>query len=330
VDHVNLGRTGLRVSRLCLGTMTFGLQCDEERSRAVMDRAFDSGITFFDTADAYPLGGSLDTVGVTEEIVGRWLAGRADDVILATKCHVPMSRRRWDRGNSRRHIVAAVDESLRRLGTDRIDLYQMHAWDPHTPMDETLQALDDLVRAGKIVYAGVSNWPAWRVARSLGRSEARGWARIDSVQPRYNLLFRRFEQDLFPMCVEEGIGCIPYNPLAGGLLTGKHQPAAGPADDTRFRLGSAAERYMDRYWHPDEFATVNALRPLADEAAISLAQLAIGWVLAQPAVTAPILGASRPDQLDDALRAVDKPLEADLLERLDELTRSWRRSDDER
>ncbi len=181
--YTQLGGTGLPVSRLCLGTMTFGLQCDEDTSVAILDRALEAGITFLDTADAYPLGGDQTTVGRTEEIVGRWMAGRRDEVIVATKCHYPMSARRWDRGNSRKHVTSAVEASLRRLGTDHIDLYQLHAWDERTPLDETLRALDDLVRAGKVVHVGVSNWPAWRVARSLGRSEATGSSGCGACSP---------------------------------------------------------------------------------------------------------------------------------------------------
>jgi 1-deoxyxylulose-5-phosphate synthase len=330
VNHTNLGRTGLRVSRLCLGTMTFGFQCDEETSTAILDRAFDAGITFLDTADAYPLGANGSTLGRTEEIIGRWMVGKRDDVVLATKCHYPMSRRPWDRGNSRKHILEAVEESLRRLQTDHLDVYQLHAWDEHTPLDETLGALDHLVRSGKVLYAGVSNWPAWRLARSLGRSEALGAARVDCVQPRYNLLFRRFETDLFPLCDEEGIGCIPYNPLAGGLLTGKHRKDEGPTEGTRFTLGTAAERYQDRYWNDEEFAAVEALRKVADEAGRPMAELAIGWVLAQPAVTAPIVGASTPEQLQAAINAQEEPLDLDTFAQMDGLTEHFRRSDQER
>ena len=261
--HVRLGRTGLPVSRLCLGTMTFGLQCDEPASAAIMDRAAAGGITFFDTADVYPVGGGLETVGRTEEIVGRWLAPRRHDVVIATKCSGAMSGRPWDRGTSRKHILDAIEGSLRRLRTDYVDLYQLHHPDPATPIDETLRALDDVVRAGKARYVGCSNFPAYKVARALGRSEVLGVCRFDSVQPRYNLLFRQIERELLPLCLEEGIGVIPYNPIAGGLLSGKHRREAGPTAGTRFTLGNAAERYQDRYWHEREFATVDALRPLA-------------------------------------------------------------------
>ena len=328
--HVRLGRTGLPVSRLCLGTMTFGLQCDEPASAAIMDRAAAGGITFFDTADVYPVGGGPETVGRTEEIVGRWLAPRRHDVVIATKCSGAMSGRPWDRGTSRKHILDAIEGSLRRLRTDYVDLYQLHHPDPATPIDETLRALDDIVRAGKARYVGCSNFAAYKVARALGRSEVLGVCRFDSVQPRYNLLFRQIERELLPLCLEEGIGVIPYNPIAGGLLSGKHRREAGPTAGTRFTLGNAAERYQDRYWHEREFATVDALRPLAQEAGLPLAGLAVAWTLAHPAITSAIIGASRPEQLDDLLVAVEKPISADLKARLDELTLEYRWGDDPR
>src|SRR5438876_109262 len=301
MKYTRLGRTGLSVSRLCLGTMTFGLQCDEATSRAILDRAFAGGITFLDTSDVYPLGGTLETVGRTEEIIGRWLGARRRDVVFATKVFGATSarpwgrglslkqliegvggslsclgtvgrteeiigrwlgaRRRdvviatkvfgatsarpWDRGLSRKHILDAIDASLRRLGTDYVDLYQAHHPDASAPIDETLRAFDDIVRAGKARYVGCSNFPAWQTARALGRSELLGLARFDCVQPRYNLLFRQPERDLLPLCLEEGVGVIPYNPLAGGFLTGKHHKDAGPAPGTRFTLASAAARYRE-------------------------------------------------------------------------------------
>jgi aryl-alcohol dehydrogenase (NADP+) len=327
MEHVRLGRTGLRVSRVCLGTMTFGLQCDEPTSVAILDRAAEAGVTFLDTADVYPLGGDRGTVGRTEEILGRWMKGRRDDVIVATKAFGRTGSRPWQQGNSRQHLMEAVEASLRRLQTDHIDLYQLHGTDPDTPIDETLGALDDLVRQGKVRYVGCSNFLAWRLARAIGRSEALGLVRFESVQPRYNLLFRQIERELLPLCEEEGVGVIPYNPLAGGLLTGKHRTSSAPTEGTRFTLGNAARNYQERYWHEGEFATVEALVPLAEDAGIPMAQLAVGWVLAQPAVTAPIVGASRPDQLDATLKAVESPLDADLVARLDELTAEYRRGD---
>ncbi len=281
--HVRLGRTGLEVSRLCLGTMTFGYQCDEPTSVAILDAAADAGITFLDTADVYPLGGGLDTVGRTEEIVGRWLRGRRDRFVVATKCVGRTGPDRWDQGASRKHVLDAIDASLRRLGTDYVDLYQLHFDDESTPIDETLEALDLVVRSGKARYVGCSNFLAYRLARAIGRSEARGLVRFDSVQPRYNLLFRQIERELLPLCAEEGVGVIPYNPLAGGLLTGKHAAASPPTEGTRFTLGSAGDIYQDRYWHEREHATVEALGPLAREAGCSMTTLAVAWVLAHPA-----------------------------------------------
>jgi aryl-alcohol dehydrogenase (NADP+) len=326
MDHVRLGRTGLQVSRLCLGTMTFGYQCDEPTSRAILDTAAAGGITFIDTADAYPVGGRLDTVGRTEEILGRWLEGRRQDYVLATKCFNPMSSRPWDRGSSRKHVLDAIDGSLRRLRTDHVDLYQLHYPDADTPMDETLRALDDVVRSGRARYVGCSNFLAYQVARALGRSEALGVARFESVQPRYNLLFRENERELLPLCQEERLAVIPYNPIAGGLLSGKHAPGP-PPEGSRFTLGSAAQRYQDRYWHERMFETVEAIRALAAEAGLPLVTLAVRWVMAHPAVTAPIVGASRPEQLAPALAAAEKPLSQDLKARLDELTMEYRRGD---
>ena len=326
--HVRLGRTGLQVSRLCLGTMTFGLQCDEPASVAILDRAAAGGITFLDSADVYPLGGGLDTVGRTEEILGRWLRGRRQDFVVATKCAGVMSDRPWDRGASRKHILDAIEASLRRLRTDYVDLYQIHHPDPKTPIDETLRALDDVVRAGKARHVGCSNYYAYQVARALGRSEVQGLARFDSVQPRYNLLFRQVERELFPLCAEEGLGVIPYNPIAGGLLSGKHRRETGPLAGTRFTHPTAGARYRERYWHEHQLETVEALRPLAAEAGISMAQMAVAWVLENPVVTSPIVGASCPEQLDDALAAVDKGLDADLKTRLNDLTREYRWGDD--
>jgi aryl-alcohol dehydrogenase (NADP+) len=238
-----------------------------------------------------------------------------------------MSRRPWDAGNSRKHILDAVDASLRRLQTDYIDLYQLHGPDPSTPIDETLRALEDVVRAGKVRYVGCSNFLAYQVARAIGRSEALGVVRFDSVQPRYNLLFREIERELLPLCREEGVGVIPYNPIAGGLLSGKHNREAGPEEGSRFTLGSAAERYQDRYWHEGMFDTVEQLRPIAQQAGMTMAQMSVAWVMANGAITAPIIGASRPEQLDDSLAAAATPLPGDLKAKLDELTANYRRGD---
>jgi aryl-alcohol dehydrogenase (NADP+) len=327
MDHVRIGNTGLLVSKLCLGTMTFGLQCDETTSAAIMDRAADGGITFFDTADVYPLGGGLSTVGRTEEIVGEWLRGKREKFVVATKCVGRTGPAAWEQGGSRKHVLAAVEGSLRRLGTDYIDLYQLHAPDPSTPIDETLGALDDLVHAGKVRYVGCSNFLAYQVARALGRSEARGLVRFDSVQPRYNLLFRQIERELLPLCAEEGLGVIPYNPIAGGLLSGKHNAAGPPTEGTRFTLGNAADNYQNRYWHDQEFATVEELRKIAEREGIPLVTLAVAWVLAHPAVTAPIIGASRPDQLESSLAAAEFTMSVELKDELDGATRPYRLGD---
>jgi len=331
MKHIQFGRTGLRVSRLCLGTMTFGLQCDEAQSQAIMDASAEGGIDFLDTADVYPLGGDGGTVGRTEEIVGRWLRGKRQSFVLATKCFGQMGPKPWDQGMSRKHIVEAIEGSLRRLGTDYVDLYQLHGFDPLTPLDEALEALDSVVKSGKARYVGVSNWMGHRLARALGRSEVKNLVRIDSVQPRYNLLFRSFERDLLPLCQEEGIAVIPYNPMAGGLLTGKHQHKGAPPEGSRFTLGRAGAVYQARYWHEREFETIEALRAVADEAGMSLARLAVAWVLSNPAITAPIIGASRPEQLADSLAAGEAgPLPADLKAKLDDLTHGWRAVDAER
>jgi aryl-alcohol dehydrogenase (NADP+) len=307
--------------------MTFGLQSDEETAYSILDRATEGGVTFLDTADAYPLGGDLSTVGRTEEILGRWLHDKRDRFILATKCFGVTGAEPWARGSSRKHILDAVDASLRRLGTDYIDLYQMHNFDTETPIDETLGALDDLVRTGKVRYVGCSNFLAYRLARALGRSEARDLVRFVSAQPRYNLLFRQIERELLPLCLEEGVGVIPYNPIAGGLLSGKHDFSAPPPDGSRFTLGNAASNYQDRYWHDREFATVEELRKIAQRESVSLVTLSVAWVLANPAVTAPIIGASRPDQLDASLAAAEFTMSDELKSELDELTREYRMGD---
>jgi aryl-alcohol dehydrogenase-like predicted oxidoreductase len=309
--------------------MTFGYQCDEATSVAILDAAAEAGITFIDTADAYPLGAPASVFGRTEEIVGAWLHGRRDRSILATKCFFPTGPSPWDAGNSRKNIIRALDASLRRLGTDYIDLYQLHSWDANTPIDETLQALDDVVRSGKVRYIGCSNFLAYQLARSVGRAEVLRTAGFVSVQPRYNLLFRENERELFPFCGEEGIAVIPYNPLAGGFLSGKHQPGA-PTEGGRFTLGFAAGRYQERYWHDRMFAMVEQLRPIAAETGVSMATMAVQWVLANPVITSPIIGASRPDQLADSVAAVTVPLDPEVKVRLDDLTHEFRFGDNAR
>ncbi len=327
MEHARLGRTGLQVSRLCLGTMTFGLQSDESTAVAILDRAAEGGIDFLDSSDAYPLGGDLSTRGITEEILGRWLRGKRDRFVVATKCFAPTGPAPFDAGNSRKHIMAAIDASLRRLQTDYIDLYQLHGYDRETPIDETLGALDDLVRSGKVRYTGCSNFLTYQLVRTIGRSETLRLARFDSVQPRYNLLFRQIEREMLPFCLEEGVGVIPYNPIAGGLLSGKHSRSAPPPDGTRFTLGTAGGMYQERYWHDPEFDTVEELRELAKQAGVNLVTLSVAWVMANKAVTAPIIGASRPEQLDASLAAADLVLDDDLKARLDDHTHQYRMGD---
>jgi aryl-alcohol dehydrogenase-like predicted oxidoreductase len=327
MEHVRLGRSGLQVSRLCLGTMTFGLQSDEATGVAVMDKAVEGGVDFFDTSDAYPLGGDLTTRGRTEEIIGRWLPGKRDRIIIATKCFAPTGPAPFDGGNSRKHILSAVEASLRRLGTDYIDLYQLHGYDQNTPIDETLSALDDLVHSGKVRYIGCSNFLTYQLVRAIGRSETLRLARFDSVQPRYNLLFRQIEREMLPFCAEDGVGVISYNPIAGGLLAGKHDRSAPPPEGSRFTLGNAGPMYQDRYWHERMFDTVEAVRKLADEAAVNIATLSVAWVLANKAITAPIIGASKPNQLDATLAAATYALDPDLKGHLDDLTYEYRLGD---
>jgi aryl-alcohol dehydrogenase-like predicted oxidoreductase len=304
-----LGRTGLKVSSLCLGTMTFGHQCDERTSFAIMDRATEGGLTFLDTADAYPVPPTPETAGRTEQIVGAWLHGKRDRFVLATKCRLRVGTGPNDEGLSRRHVLQAAEDSLRRLRTDYIDLYQAHSPDPDTPLEETLRAFDDLVRQGKVRYVGCSNYPAWQVALALGISDRLGLARFDCVQPRYNLLYRDAEAELLPLCRDQGLGVIAYNPLAGGFLTGKYASLEAPPANTRFSLGKTGELYRERYWHQAHLEAVAGLRRHFGER--SLVSVAVAWVLAQPGITAAIIGASRPEQLDATLAGAELKLDAE-------------------
>jgi len=316
-----MGRTGLKVSEICLGTMTFGRQCDEAASFAIMDTAVEQGIDFFDTADAYPMGGTLETVGSTEEIVGKWLKGRRQQIILATKCWGAMSRRPNDRGLSRKHIFDAVEASLRRLQTDYIDLYQAHAPDPETPIEETIRAFDDLVHQGKVRYVGCSNFGAWLLATALWTSDKHGLARIDCVQPRYNILFREIENELLPLCHQHGVGVIAYNPLGGGFLTGKYKAGAEPSRETRFGFLSGRTRsvYHKRYWQDEQFAAIEHLRAHFSSRDKSLVQVAIAWVLAQPDITSAIVGATSAEQLRQSVSATEVTLDAEEMETCNEV-----------
>jgi aryl-alcohol dehydrogenase-like predicted oxidoreductase len=314
-----LGRTGLQVPVLCLGTMTFGQQCDDATSFAILDRAWEAGLRFLDTADVYPLGGTVDTVGRTEEIIGRWMRERKnrDALLVATKCRGRMGPGANDEGLSRYHVLRAAEASLRRLGTDRIDLYQTHFFDPRVPIDETLRALDDLVRAGKVRYVGCSNYPAWRLAEALAASERLGLARFDSVQPRYNLLYREIETELLPLCRAAGLAVLPYNPLAGGFLSAKYQKGEPPREGTRFTLGYAGRMYQARYWQEAQFEEVAALAKEVGARGLDMVTVALAWVLAQPGVTSAIVGASRPEQLEPAIAAPALALDDELRALLD-------------
>lgn len=315
-----LGRTGLKVSEICLGTMTFGHQCDEKTSFAIMDRAADGGVDFIDTADVYPVPPSPETAGRSEDIVGAWLRGKRDRFVLATKCRARTGHGPNDEGLSRRHILRSVEGSLRRLGTDYIDLYQTHSPDPDTPQEETLRAFDDLVRQGKVRYIGCSNYPAWQLALAVGISFRHDLHHFSCVQPRYNLLYREIESELLPLCRDQGIGVIAYNPLAGGFLSGKYRSLESPPPGTRFTLGKTGELYRERYWQQAQLEAVDQLRGFLEPRGRSLVQVAVAWVLAQPGITAAIVGASKPEQLDESLAAADLTLD---LEEREACNLSW-------
>jgi aryl-alcohol dehydrogenase-like predicted oxidoreductase len=306
-----MGQTGLKVSALCLGTMTFGHQCDEPTSVAILDRAAEGGVTFLDCADVYPVPPSIETAGRSEEILGRWLQGKRDRFVLATKCRMRVGPGLNDEGLSRRHILHAAENSLRRLRTDYIDLYQTHSPDPETSDEETLRALDDLVRQGKVRYLGCSNYPAWQVAWDLGISARLNLARFDCVQPRYNLLYRQIEEELLPLSQQQGLGVIAYNPLAGGFLSGKYRTLEQVPEGTRFALGKTGELYRQRYWQRAQWQAVEELRQHFEPRGKSLVTVAIAWVLSQPGITAAIVGASRPEQLDASLQAIHCALDAE-------------------
>ena len=305
-----MGRSGLRVSEICLGTMTFGFQTEQDEASRIMDAAYDGGVNFIDTSDVYPIG--APQVGTTEEIVGDWLAGKPrDSVVLATKCRGAMGPGPNDVGLSRAHIMSAVEASLRRLKTDHIDLYQMHAPDPATPIDETLSALDDLVRQGKVRYIGTSNYRAYELAKALGVSERLNLARFDCNQPRYNILYREIESEILPLCAAEGVGTIAYNPLAGGFLTGKYESTEDLQEGTRFTLGDAGPRYRARYWDEVQFAEVQRLKAYFTKRDISLTHASIAWCVAQAGITSAIVGASRAEQIVDSLAYQDVELSDD-------------------
>jgi 1-deoxyxylulose-5-phosphate synthase len=325
MQFTKFGRTGLTVSRMILGTGTFGKQTDEAQAHGMLDKAAGAGVNFIDTADIYPPGAE---VGSSEVITGRWLGNKRGRFILATKGGGAMGPAAWDAGNSRKHILDAVEASLRRLKTDYIDLYQLHMDDPATPLDEMAEAMDTIVRSGKARYIGVSNFLAYRLARALGRQDALRLARFVSAQPRYNLLFREVERELFPLAQEDGIAVIPFNPLAGGLLSGRYQHSDTP-EQGRFsaELGGFGKLYQTRYWHEREFETVGKIKEIAEHEATPMATLSVAWILANPAITSVILGASRIEQLTDTLAAADYKLDHAVKAKLDEASIEYRRGD---
>jgi aryl-alcohol dehydrogenase-like predicted oxidoreductase len=323
METVNLGRSGLRVSRLCLGTMIFGTQLDQDAAFAVMDRALDLGIDFIDVADVYPVPPSPDLWGRTEEIVGNWLSDRRPRATVATKCVNRVGPGANDLGGSRKHVIEACEASLRRLQVERIDLYYLHHSDLLAPMDETFEALDRLVQDGKIHYVGVSNFEAWQLGLASTIIAERRLARITAVQPRYNLLNRTYERDLLPLAGAAGIGVVPYNPLGAGMLTGKYRRGQEPPADSRFGWGEYGQMYQRRYWSDRMFDVAEAVEAVGRELGVSPARVALAWLLAQPGVTAPIVGASRPEQLDDSVGALDVQLSSEHLDRLGQVSQPF-------
>lgn len=326
---VRLGNTGLRVSRLSLGTMTFGGQCDAQAVDRILGKAVDAGINLLDTANVYPFGKDIARNGTSERMVGEWIAaqpGRRQSVLLATKAGGVMGPGPCDRGASRKHLLDSVDASLQRLRTDYVDLFQVHHDDPDTGLEETLLALDTIVRSGRARYVGVSNFLAYRAALALGIGRAQGFMPLVSVQCRYSLLFRELERELFPLARETGLGVLAYNPLAGGLLTGRYQPGQ-EADGGRFGSGDASVAYRQRYWNDPCITTAQKLGGIAAEEGVPLATLAISWVLANPAVTSCILGASQVAQLGDTVAGATYVLSGSLKTRLDEMTHEFRFGD---
>ncbi len=302
MDYIRLGTTGLKVSRICLGCMSFGSQQDwmlpEEPSRAIIRRAVEAGINFFDTANVY-------SIGESEEILGRALKDfgvRRDEAVIATKVYFPMSRRQNDRGLSRKHILASVDASLRRLGVDHLDLLQIHRFDDDTPIEETLEALDEVVRAGKALYLGASTMAAWQFAKMLFAQKQRGLARFVSMQNSYSLIYREEEREMIPLCLDQGVGLIPYSPLGGGLLAGNRKAGT---------VRSKGERASARFRRPEDDAVVDAVAQAAEARGMGPARVALAWVLSRPGVAAPIVGVTKVEQLEDALHATELALTAE-------------------
>ena len=317
MNYRKLGRTGLKVSSLCLGTMQWGWTADEKTAFALMDAFAESGGNFLDTADFYSRWLPGHTGGESEEIIGRWIKERHNrsSIILATKVRHPMGPGPNDQGLSRKHILEAVDASLRRLNTDYIDLYLMHAFDAETPIDETLRTLDDIQRAGKVRYVGASNYPAWRLVEALWKADILNTVRFDLLEPHYNLVLREeFERDLKTICEQYQIGVTPYSPLANGFLTGKYTRNGTPESA---RAGSVLKRYNnDTAWQ-----TLEVVQRIAKEIGSTPSAVSLAWLLAQPVITAPIIGANSVAQLQQSLAALDISLTSAQLAQLDEVSK---------
>ncbi len=318
MEYRRLGRTGLKVAPLCLGTMQWGWTADEPTSFVVMDAYMEAGGNFLDTADVYSRWVEGNPGGVSEEIIGRWMKerGNREQVVLATKVRGEMGPGPNDKGLSRKHIMDAVDASLRRLQTDYIDLYQTHSYDADTPIDETLRALDDLQRSGKVRYVGASNYPAWRLMEALWSAEANGTTRFDSLQPHYNLANRaEFERELKAVCENYEVAVIPYSPLAAGFLTGKYSRDTVPDSDR-------AKGVRSRYFNEAGWRTLDALKAVAEETSSAPAAVALAWLLAQEVITSPIIGANSVEQLQDSLAALDLSLSEEQVSRLNDAS-AW-------
>lgn len=317
MDYKSLGNTGLRVSELCLGAMSFGRETPEATSYDILDKFMEAGGNFIDTADVY-------TQGVSETIVGLWMKDhRRDDLVIATKVRFPMGDSPNDYGLSRKHIMAGVEASLERLRTDYIDLYQVHRWDPETPLEETLSTLNDLVRSGKVRYIGCSNFKGWHLQKAIDLSKANGWEVFVCLQPLYNLLDRVIEWELIPICQEGGLGIIPWSPLRGGWLSGKYRKGmAGPEKGSR--VHSASEMGWSESWeaydNPRTWSIIDEVFSVAKEAGVEPAQVALRWVMQRPGVTAPIIGVRTMEHLEVNLSAVGWELTAEQMERLNQVS----------
>jgi aryl-alcohol dehydrogenase-like predicted oxidoreductase len=316
MDYVNLGQTGLKVSPICLGMMTYGTPewrewvLPEADSRPFVKRAVEAGINFFDTANVYSL-------GVSEEVTGKLLKEfiRRDEVVIATKVYSPMGDKPNQGGLSRKHIMDSIDASLKRLGTDYVDLYQTHRWDYETPIEETLEALHDVVKAGKARYIGASSMFAWQFAKALYVADQRGWNRFVSMQNHYNLVYREEEREMIPLCREEGVGLIPWSPLARGLLAGNRRRSTDDGPTLRSKTDNIAHNL---YYQDNDFTVVDRVVELAEQKGVKPAQIALAWMLHKPGITSPIIGASKMYQLEEAIGAVDIELSAGEISRLEE------------